>query len=102
MAINFTQAYAFKSGTITNSAVPLTDIAIGFTQAEVDKASQMVVSSTANGLSYRYDGGAPTASAGHPIAAGGTAIIQGVNNIRNFQVIRSGGSDATIAITLEQ
>jgi len=52
-----------------------------------------------NGIAWRDDGTAPTATVGHLVAAGGTITIRGISRILAFQAIRSGGADATLRVT---
>lgn len=48
---------------------------------------------------FRHDGGAPTATVGHRAADGDVLVIHGVNNLRNFKAIRTGGTSGTVRVT---
>lgn len=98
------EAYAFKTGTISSSVVAMADIGgvgSGFSQDELNEADQARVSCATESIRYRYDGGDPSATVGHLIAANGEVIIQGANNIARLKFIRT-GSDGVVSITLEQ
>lgn len=98
--LNSPLAVAFGSGTVSTTAVALASLS-GLSAELVERASRARITCNANSVAYRYDGGAPTASAGHVIAANGEALIEGGNNVRNVQLIRVGGSDAVVSVTLE-
>lgn len=98
MAISTTTASAFNNATVSNTALELTDV--GFTAAEVKAADRMRVTVETNAIRYRYDGTAPTASVGHLLATGSVLILDGHNNIANFQVIAD-SSDGAVMVTLE-
>ena len=51
---------------------------------------------------YRTDGTAPTSSEGHNVAAAGSCEVNSESDIRHFNVIRSGTSNATIRITYKR
>lgn len=104
MAINTESAFADAAQTVSDTALSLADFT-GFTQAQIDRASLMRITVNSNTVNFRYTGTAPTTNAttgGHPLAAGNTEVIIGQDNIRNFQVIRSGGTDAAVFVTLEE
>jgi hypothetical protein len=104
MAISATLARAFKTGTISSTAVAMADIGgagSGFSTADLGIADRVRITCTGNAVRYRYDGSAPTASVGHNLAVDGQAIIEGNENINNLQFIRATGSDGAVSITLE-
>jgi hypothetical protein len=61
-----------------------------------------MVSAIGQGVSLTWDGTTPTAALGRPLAAGATVEVVGNANVQALQMIRSGGSDATVSITLEK
>lgn len=100
MAINTTTASAYNSS-IAISTTAQTLIDIGFSAAEVKAADVMRLTVEAQPVRYRYDGTAPTAAEGHPLIAAEVLILTGGENLVNFQIIRSGATDAEVRITLE-
>lgn len=104
-AINTTLGFAFKNGTISSTAVAMGDIGgagVGFAVADLDLADRARITCVTQAVSYRYDGGVPTAAGGHIVPINGETIIIGNQNIKNLQFIRAGGSDGAISITLEK
>ncbi len=50
---------------------------------------------------FRYDGPAPTATVGHILNPGDRLVLEGRQNISNFSIIRTGGTSASLMVTLE-
>jgi len=98
MAISTTIASAFNNATVSSTALDLTDI--GFTAAQVDAADRMRVTVETQPLRYRYDGGTVTTSVGHQLIAGSVLILEGNQNIANFNIIAV-STDGAVFITLE-
>lgn len=93
-------ALSYNSDTaISTTAKTLIDV--GFAITQIDNTIRMRLTVEGQPVRYRYDGTAPTASEGHPLIATDELIISGQQNIEQFQIIRSGASDATIRVTLE-
>jgi hypothetical protein len=98
--VPLTQGDAYDFETITVSSV-----AIGFTSSKVSStgvpsAKAAIITIETNPLRYRYDGTAPTTTVGHLRAATDTPlVVWGINNIRNFKMIRQGGADASVSVT---
>ena len=101
MAINYTVGEAFGYGTVSTTVLTLGSFS--FTAIQIGNASRMIATVDSNSILYRYDntGGTITSPQGHLAGAGAVIELLGKTNISNFQVIRSGGTDATLAITLE-
>lgn len=101
MAINYTVGEAFGYGTVSSTVLTLGSFS--FTTLQIGAASRMVATVNSNAVCYRYDntGGTVTTTAGMLGTVGEVIVLLGKTNISNFQVIRSGSSDATLAITLE-
>lgn len=93
-------AFAYNSD-IAISTTAKTLIDIGFTTSQIDSAVKIRLTVEAQPVRYRYDGAAPTATEGHPLIATDELIIYGQQNIEQFQIIRSGASDATVRVTME-
>lgn len=105
MNISTTSAFAFGSATAGTAVQVLAD----FTDLNgtlVGKASRVFIQ-TSGTIRYRYDGGTPTAAAGH-ILYGATALgnnsdrleIVGTNNINRFRIIAASGTPV-VFVTLE-
>ena len=53
-------------------------------------------------IRYRYDGVLdPTATEGHVMDAGDAFTLEGVDNIRNFRMLRTGSTSGVLSRTLE-
>jgi hypothetical protein len=98
--INIVWGRAYGAGTISTTASGVAGFA-SLTQAQVDQAARMRFTVNTNSANFRYDGGDPTTTAGHTIPTNGTLVLEGNQAIQQFRFIRSGGSDAAVAITLE-
>ena len=102
MPMSTTIGFAFGSGTVSSTALALTDAPFSISQPNVDAADRIRVTAATQDLRYRYDGGDPTASVGHLLAVGQTLILDGQNNISQFKIIRATGADGAASITLEK
>lgn len=96
MGANYLAPFAFE--TITVSSVSL-----GFTAASAyptggPAADMAVVDVETNGIRYRADGTAPTASVGNPVAAAATFTVCGQPSIKAVRFIRQ-TSDATLSVS---
>ena len=95
-------AFRTKAATISSIAVAISAAGWSWTAGDLAAADVAHVSAIAQGVSMTWDGTTPTATLGMPIPAGSTVAVEGNANIQAIQVIRSGGSDATVSITLER
>lgn len=95
-------AYRTKMATISNSAVGISDAGWSWTAGDVAAADQAIITAHTQPVCMTWDGTTPTATTGMYIAAGGTVTVQGAVNVQNIKLIRQGGSDATVSITLEK
>jgi hypothetical protein len=84
---------AYDHEVITVSAV-----AIGLTANKLSPAEAALISCAGGGVRYWLDGTAPTASEGHPLAAGETILVHGQNNLRGLRFVRE-TADAALAVT---
>jgi len=91
-----------KGNTVSNTALALSHASWSWTAAKLAAATSARISANANGIVVTYDGTTPTATLGHPIAAGETLVLEGGAAVNNLKMIRSGGSDATVTVTLEK
>lgn len=98
------QGFAYETLTVSTTALSLTAATYAPVADRQTKGSAQKVFVTANDqpCRFRWDGGTPTASVGHKLAAGETIVITGLENIRNFKIIREGASDSNVAVTYER
>lgn len=88
--------------------ITVSSVAVGFTSSKLapenSKApSRALVSFETATMRFRYDGGDPTSTVGHPTSSSGDSfILEGEESLRNFKAIRSGESDGTIQVTYER
>ena len=101
MALSAPVAYAYGTGTVSTTVLDLTDLT-GLTAALVNQADRLRLTVNSNAVRYRYDGGDPTTSDGHLVPTNGEILLDHNTNIRALRLIRSGGSDAAVSVTLEQ
>lgn len=73
----------------------LTVSATALTLTVPNGTTRAVLTVEAHGIRYRF-GAAPTGSVGMPVAVGVSFEVYGKDNIEALQVIKSGGSDATL------
>lgn len=73
------------------------------TKWKVLRAEEVLITVEAQPIRWTIDGTTPTVTAGtglgHVVAAGGSLTITGYDNIKAFQMIREGGTDAVIQAT---
>lgn len=104
--INTPTGINYASQAVSSTALGLAEFTdFGANAAErqqaVDDAARARITVEDNPVRYRYDGGTSTANDGHLLAAGGELILSGNENLQQFSIIRSSGSDATVIVTLE-
>lgn len=99
--INSTTGFLSATETVSTTALALTDFT-GITQADVDMAARMRLTVNANSANFLYTGDDPAVDTGHNIPTSGTLILDGNQNLQQFRIIRSGGSDADVTVTLER
>lgn len=99
---NMNAPVGFVAGqeTISNASQYLEDMA-SFTADNVGDAARLVLVCRDQDINVRWDGTAPTTAIGHVVASGDTFILEGNENIVQFQVIRNATNDATVFFTLE-
>jgi hypothetical protein len=88
------KCYKYEQKTISSAAIPFTLANISDSVTKTDAVRVDIVLAATNGIRYTLDGSIPTAALGMPIAGGASFSIVGVDNIRAFLAIRSGGTDA--------
>lgn len=101
MSVQAGTPITFGEGTVSDTALALTDIG-DITAAQLDKADRVRLTVNSNAIHYRYDGGDPTTTSGHYVGTNATFVIDGHANLQALRLIRSGSSDATVAVTLER
>lgn len=104
MQISTTNAHAFGSAVVGGTAFIVSEflaagtVTIGVGTAQ---ASSRMWFSTEGTVRFRYDGGTPTAAAGHAwYSSSGLKEIVGTNNILRFRVIAASGTPVCF-VTLE-
>jgi hypothetical protein len=86
--------------TVSSTALALADFT-GITAANVDASSRLWLTVNSGSVRLYYGGTTPTTSAGHLVISGSDLLLSGSEVLAQFQVIRDGGSDATVTVTLE-
>jgi hypothetical protein len=84
-----TKHMGYQQLTVSTTAVALT-VPAGATRAVCQVVAQPI--------RYRMDGTAPTSLIGYPAVATTVIEVNGMDNIKAFRAIRSGGTDATLEI----
>lgn len=91
-------AYAFEQLTVPVGAVALT----AATYAPVGQPrgpDEARILCDTQPVRLRFDGGTPTAGAGHLLAVGQEFVIRGVANIVRARLIRATGADGAVSVT---
>lgn len=101
MALSAPVAFAYGTGTVSNTVLDLTDLT-GLTAELVSQPDRLRLTVNANAIRYRYDGGDPAVDEGHYVPTNGELRLDHNTNIRNLRFIRDGGSDADVSVTLEK
>lgn len=63
------------------------------------KAQVALVECLTNGVYYTLDGGTPSGTNGHELAAGDNTFVVGYEAISKLRMVRSGGTDAAVQIS---
>jgi hypothetical protein len=94
---------ATTSTTVSNTAVAITAAAWGWDANDLNRARRALISPIGADVVIRWDGTAPTATAGHVVLASREAPypLEGNGAINGLQLIRMAGDDAEVTITLE-
>lgn len=77
--------------TVSTTAMPLTAIPQGATSAVIFVETQ--------GIRVRDDGVNPTSAVGRPLAANTSIELHSKKALKQFRMIRSGASDATVSVS---
>ncbi|MBZ0289988.1 MAG: hypothetical protein K8I30_20355 [Anaerolineae bacterium] len=93
--------FASAGGTVSSTSLALTDAPFSFTQEQLDQADQIRITCSTQAIAYRYDG-TDAVAVSHVIPVGGETVIRGNQNINQLRVIRAGGSDGALYVTLEK
>jgi hypothetical protein len=73
--------------------------ALGFAQAQIDSADQVLITGETAAVRYTLDGTVATATIGHLIPIGASVTITGNALLRGLQFF---GTGATVDVTLER
>lgn len=93
---------AFEALTVSTTALGFTVANLGLgrgPESSIAPAIAVFITVEAQPVRFRVDGTAATAGAGHLLSAGDTLFLTGAKTLRDFSVIRSGASDATLHVT---
>jgi len=91
-----------RSGTAHESiTIDDTEGGVGLTAATAARVNRIFITAETADMRFRYDGGAPTSTAGHLIGNGDIVILYGTSNIKNFLAIRTGDVSGVIHVTYE-
>ena len=91
------KTFAFEAITVGATAVGFTTAT--FAPDNIRDAEEALVSVETDNIRFRSDGIAPTSTVGHQATPGQFIVICGKQNVKNFQMIRSGSADATASVT---
>ena len=86
-SVDVLDAFAYESITVAAIAIGPTTATIS--PSGVVAASRALCTTETNSVRYRTDGTSPTSSEGHLVAAPGTILIDGVNNVRRLKMIQA-------------
>ena len=99
----YADAYAYEAITVGNTAIGITATLLQNSAATENVnhkgVFEVFLSVETNAIRYRIDGTDPTASEGHPLAAGDKLTVTGYNNIKRLRMIRQ-SADAAVKVTL--
>lgn len=98
---------ALMPDAFAGEAITVADSAIGPTSATRAPSGQApaeraVVTVETASLRYRYDGTAPTSSVGHLALPGEVIVVEGVDNVEDLLMIRTGATSAAVHVTYER
>ena len=88
----------YVQATISTSVLTLSAIA-GITAAHLANAQQVFITVRTNSVNLTWDGTAPAVGSGHAVSS--SITIYGEHAVNALKLIRNGGADAVIDITLE-
>ena len=100
MSMSAWEVIASGSATVSTPGTKSIDSDFGFSAAQLAAMRKARISAMTNAVTFRQDGTSPTATVGHPIAAGEMIEIDGYNNLVNLEMIRSGAGDAVVTVTI--
>lgn len=92
-------AFVRANGTVSSTALALTDAPFSFTAAQLGNANRAVVTANSNPVVIMYTGDAPTATSGIYVPANMSYPVDGQHNVGKIKIIRA-GSDSTVTVTL--
>ena len=98
------QVFAYETLTVDTVSTALTaaTYAPAASYPTTGKAQRAIVQANDQPARFRVDGGTPTATVGHKLAAGEAVVITGIVNIANFRIIKEGATAVNVAVTYER
>ena len=89
--------YAFESVTANNANQSLT--AATYTSTGAKSAKAFIGPLESGQVRWRIDGTAPASDEGHLLEIGQTLVLENLDQIENFKVIRTGSANGTLKVT---
>ena len=100
--VSSTQAQAFGTITVSNTALAISAAGLGFTAVQLDQCSRARITCLTQPVVFRYDDSASAlTTAGHYLAIGQTVIIDDNWNVKRLFFLRGTGVDGVVTVTLE-
>jgi hypothetical protein len=98
------QVFAYETLTVDTVSTALTaaTYAPPASYQSMGKVQRATIQANDQPARFRVDGGTPTATVGHKLAAGESVIITGLVNISNFRIIKEGATAVNVAVSYER
>lgn len=97
-----TYSYATGNSVVSTSAITIGAAGFGWGATDLATADRAYITSFTAGTVIRWDSSSPSTTLGMLVTQNATVLIEGGDNIRNLQFIRSGASDSTVSVVLER
>ena len=94
------KGYDYEEITVSNAGA-----GIGFTKSKLETEKppkRIYVTVETAQCRFKYNGAAPTITAGHPLNPFDQIYIEGIPNMKNFLAIRTGDNDSKLKCTYER
>lgn len=92
-------AFARANGTVSSSALALTDAPFSFTADQIARANRAVITANSTAMVIQYTGDNPTTTSGIVIPANMSYPVEGSYNVGKVKIIAQGGA-GTVTVTL--
>lgn len=95
------KAIQAKGYEVSTTAIEMSDF--GFTEEELSTARRATITAVTQNAMMLWDGTDPAATLGHPVVANALPIVvESAPSITLIKLIRQGGSNSFVTITLER